>query len=232
MDLDDTLVTFDAVTEISWKQVCAEYCTGRDGLDPEVVRTAIKKISDWYWGDTERHRVGRNNLVVARRAIVSMAFEELNLPESDAISVADEYSAIRLENMYVVPEAIPMLQKLKGRSFPIGLITNGDAPTQNQKIDRFGLRGFFDFILIEGDLGFGKPDPRIFNHALEIIGKEPEQTMMIGDNLVWDVSAPQSRGIIGVWYDYRGNGISPESKVRPDMIISSLSRISDMLEEI
>ena len=72
----------------------------------------------------------------------------------------------------------------------------------------------------------------IFDLALEIIGKEPEQTMMIGDNLVWDVSAPQSRGIIGVWYDYRGNGIPPESKVRPDMIISSLSQISNMLEEL
>ena len=162
LDLDDTLVAFDAVTEISWKQVCAEYCTGRDGLDPEVVRTAIKKISDWYWSDAERHRIGRNNLIFARREVVTKAFEKLNLPEREAISVADRYSRIRLENMYVVPEAIPMLRKLKARSFPMGLITNGDAPTQNHKIDRFGLRGYFDFILIRGDLGFGKPDPSNF----------------------------------------------------------------------
>ena len=230
-DLDDTLVAFDAVTEISWKQVCTEYCSGNDKENPEVIHAAIRKVSNWYWSDPDRHRIGRSDLVSARRRVVTQAFNELNLPEPDAILVADRYSKVRLENMFVFPDAIPTLGRLKTRGIKLGLITNGDASTQNYKIDRFGLRNYFETVLIESDLGFGKPDPRIFNRALELLHFRPDEILMIGDNLVWDVSAPQSLGIRAVWYDYKGKGIPPESKVKPDIIMSSLSQLTDLLEE-
>ena len=99
-DLDDTLVAFDAVTNQSWKEVCLEYTTSKPGLDPEALFAAIRKVSDWYWSDPERHRIGRNNMAPARRSIVREAFLTMDLPEADADAVAERYSTVRLENMY------------------------------------------------------------------------------------------------------------------------------------
>ena len=48
----------------------------------------------------------------------------------------------------------------------LALVTNGAASLQRQKIARFELEPLFDLILVEGELGFGKPDERIYRLAL------------------------------------------------------------------
>ncbi len=48
----------------------------------------------------------------------------------------------------------------------LGLVTNGAAAAQRAKIERFELARFFDVIVVEGEAGFGKPDPRVFERAL------------------------------------------------------------------
>ena len=49
---------------------------------------------------------------------------------------------------------------------PLGLVTNGDATQQRDKIERHGLARFFDAIVIEGEFGAGKPDEIVYRHAL------------------------------------------------------------------
>ena len=150
-DLDDTLVAFDAVTNQSWKEVCLEYTTSKPGLNPEALFAAIRKVSDWYWSDPERHRIGRNNMPPARRSIVREAFLTMDLPEADADAVAERYSTVRLENMYLLPGAQSTLDLLLSRGYRLGLLTNGDGETQRYKIERFGLAKYFETILIEGE---------------------------------------------------------------------------------
>jgi len=169
-DLDDTLVAFDAVTDQSWRQVCLEYSTAKPRVEPEALFSAIKKVSDWYWSDPERHRIGRINLPVARRSVLREAFMALDLPETDADAVAERYSTVRLENMYLLPGAQSTLDQLLSRGYRLGLLTNGDGETQRYKIERFGLAKYFERILIEGEIGCGKPDVRMYWLALSALG--------------------------------------------------------------
>ena len=224
-DLDDTLVAFDAVTNQSWKQVCLEYTTSRPGLNPEALFAAIRKVSDWYWSDPERHRIGRNNMAPARRSIVREAFLTMDLPEADADVVAERYSTVRLENMYLLPGAQATLDHLLSRGYRLGLLTNGDGETQRYKIERFGLAKYFERILIEGEIGFGKPDVRIYWLALSALGLKPEQTYMVGDNLSWDVEAPQQMGIKAIWIDRKGTGFPVGSTVTPHRVIRDISEL-------
>ena len=224
-DLDDTLVAFDAVTNQSWKQVCLEYTTSKPGLNPEALFTAIRKISDWYWSDPERHRIGRNNMAPARRSIVREAFLTMDLPEADADAVAEGYSTVRLENMYLLPGAQSTLDHLLSRGYRLGLLTNGDGETQRYKIERFGLAKYFERILIEGEIGFGKPDARIYWLALSALGLKPEQTYMVGDNLSWDVEAPQQMGIKAIWIDRKKTGLPVGSTAAPHRVIRDISEV-------
>ncbi len=224
-DLDDTLVAFDAVTNPSWREVCLEYSTSKPGLNPEALFAAIRKVSDWYWSDPERHRIGRNNMPPARRRIVREAFLTMDLPEVDADALAERYSTVRLENMYVLPGAQSTLDLLRSRGYRLGLLTNGDGETQRYKIERFDLAKYFEMILVEGELGFGKPDARIYRLALSALGLKPEQTYMVGDNLSWDVEAPQELGIRAIWIDRKRTGLPIGSTAAPHRVIRDISEV-------
>jgi len=224
-DLDDTLVAFDAVTNQSWREVCLEYSTANPGLDPETLFAAIRKVSDWYWSDPERHRIGRNNMPPARRRVVREAFLTMGLPGDDADAMAERYSTVRLENMYVLPGAQSTLDLLRSRGYRLGLLTNGDGETHRYKIDRFGLAKYFETILIEGELGFGKPDVRTYRLALSALGLKPEDACMVGDNLSWDVEAPQELGIRAIWIDRKGTGLPIGSAAAPHRVIKDISEV-------
>ena len=73
----------------------------------------------------------------------------------------------------------------------------------------------FDHIQIEGEHGFGKPEERAYLHAMEALGVTAPETWMIGDNLEWEVEAPQRLGIFAIWIDVHGAGLpagSPSSR--------------------
>ncbi len=48
---------------------------------------------------------------------------------------------------------------------------------------------------------------------------------MVGDNLEWEVAAPQRLGITGIWHDWQDRGLPPGTNVRPDRIIRSLPEL-------
>ena len=228
-DLDDTLVAFEPVSEPSWHQVCREYTLTGSGKKARRIYEAIRKHSDWYWDDIDRHRQGRLDIRTARRSIVTAAFSDLGLPQSEAAHVADRYGAVRLENMYLLPGVEPTLQALRDRRITLALITNGESVHQREKIDRFGLGKYFSHIFIEGEVGSGKPGQEIYRKALSDIGASPEETYMVGDNIEWDIAAPQSLGIDGIWYDPDGSGLPPDAPAMPFRTIGNITELLDIL---
>lgn len=107
----------------------------------------------------------------------------------------------------------------------LALITNGAAAPQRAKIRRFDLERHCGAVLIEGELGFGKPDGRVYETALQRLGLSPDAVWAVGDNLEWDVAGPQRLGLTGVWHNYRCRGLPKGTRVRPDGIVSSLSEL-------
>ena len=107
----------------------------------------------------------------------------------------------------------------------MALVTNGGSITQRAKIERFSLKPLFDHIQIEGEHDFGKPDERAYLHAMAALGVQAHETWMVGDNLEWEVAAPQRLGIFAVWHDGFGRGLPLGTNVRPDRIIRALSEL-------
>ena len=196
------------------------------GLDPVVVYDAIERVREWYWADPERHRTGRLDLAAARREVADIALKDIGLHDfSLAQRIGDSYHALRDAGLQPFTDAIATVAWLKDSGCRLALLTNGSAGMQRAKIDRFGLAALFDQILIEGEVGFGKPEPRVYALALESLGVAPVDTWMVGDNLEWDVAQPQRQGIFGIWVDARGGGLPPRYPVRPDRIIRTLSEL-------
>jgi putative hydrolase of the HAD superfamily len=139
--------------------------------------------------------------------------------------LADRFSIFREEQVCLFPDAHQVVDALRGKGVLLALITNGAADLQRAKIDRFDLARRFHHIQIEGEHGFGKPEERAYRHAMTALGVAATETWMIGDNLEWEVVAPQRLGIHAIWYDPAGEGVPTGSAVRPDRIVRSLSEL-------
>jgi putative hydrolase of the HAD superfamily len=219
LDLDDTILEFDAHADPSWQQVADLHSDDLDGRTGDFLRS-LERTRKWYWGDPERHRRGRLAGVGATREIVALTLEAMSLPRVDlAGPIAVAYSERRLGAMRPFPGALETLRELRRRGLPLALLTNGDAPTQRGKIERFDLARHFDCIVVEGEFGVGKPDPRVFEHALSELGVGPESAWMVGDNLTWDVAGAQRVGMRGIWVDHRGTGLPADAAAEPDGIV-------------
>jgi putative hydrolase of the HAD superfamily len=229
-DLDDTLLRAYGRADLAWAKVTAELGAQLAPFEPADVAAAIQSHASEFWADPERHRYWRQRLYESRREVVRGAFAALpgashRLRDEVAVRVADRFSALRDEEMSLFPDACDTLDSLRARGVTLGLVTNGAAEPQRAKLLRFDLARRFDHIQIEGEHGFGKPEERAYRHALESLGVGAPEAWMVGDNLEWEVAAPQRLGIHAIWYDGEGRGLPAAAAVRPDRIIRALAEL-------
>ncbi len=225
-DLDDTIIAFGAHAAPIWRRICEEYSGKCELSDAYSLYRAIKEVSKWFWSDSERHKIGRMDLDNTRREIVNLAFKKLGVDDiSLAHEIADTFSEQRDETIKFFPKAEDTLRYLVDHNVSLALITNGEAQKQRSKVERFRLDRFFKTILIEGELGYGKPDDEVYLRALDDLSLSPEAVWSIGDNLEWEVLGPQKLGIFSIWNDFKGAGLPISSAVVPDRIVNSISEI-------
>lgn len=226
-DLDDTLIAFDGVSRQAWSECYEDFLARhRPRFSVDALREAVQTARRWYWGDPERHKTGRENLRSARREVVRIALATLGIEDEGIVrDLADRYSDRHDELIHPYPNTLSTLDALRGAGVRLSLITNGNSQGQRAKLVRFGLTEYFEFVLIEQELGFGKPDIRVYEHALSLMGLESRDVWMVGDNLVWDIEPPKRLGIRAVWHDWRSAGLPPDSRIVPDRIITDIGEL-------
>lgn len=124
------------------------------------------------------------------------------------------------------------LDALAGR-YRLGLIANQQSAVRHA-IRRDGIEPSFEVWAISEDLGFDKPDPRLFRHALDAAAADPERTVMCGDRLDYDVRPARAVGMRTVWV-LRGEAPddpTPEQLAEPDAAVGSLADLPAALEAL
>ena len=226
IDLDDTILDDSGSVEECWADACAEAARRVPGLDAVALQDAIAAYASWWWSDSERTKRGRLDLQAATLEIFGDVMRGHGCIDADVVTgIAKFYRALRNERATVFEGAIETLVCLRARGVRLGLMTNGAGPAQRAKIERFGLASYFEHIVIEGELGWGKPDPRMFETLLMALRVKPRETWAVGDNIEVDVFGAMDVGIRGVWVDASGCGLPAEATRLPDRVIASLSEL-------
>ena len=87
---------------------------------------------------------------------------------------------------------------------PVGALSNSSRELSVDKLARLGLTARLPLLVSPDDLGFGKPDPRVFALACERLGTEPARTAYVGDELDVDAQGARAAGLVGIWLDRPG----------------------------
>ena len=226
VDLDDTLLDYSGGVDACWEAACE---VAAPNVERAVLLAALIDARQWFWSDPERHRRERVDMLGAWTKIAARALEACGAASrAAAADIAAIYAERRRAAWRLFPEAVAFLTGLRQRRVPLALVTNGDARQQRDKIDRHDLARWFDVILIEGEMGYGKPDEKVYREALRQLGVAAADTWMVGDHLEFDVGAPQRLGLRGVWVDRAGAGLPANADISPHRVVRDLS---EMLEE-
>ena len=120
-----------------------------------------------------------------------------------------------------VPEDVPeTLQHLTNAGYPLGVVSNRMNAFDDLLAD-LGLCEYFDFTLAAGDVNAWKPDPAIFNQAVEWLGVLPEQILYLGDNFYADVVGARRAGLKPVLIDPEG--------IFPDADCTIVNQVNELI---
>ena len=113
-----------------------------------------------------------------------------------------------------VPEALSILNK---KGFQLAVVSNSDGSVEKGLSD-LGLAQYFHAILDSHVIGFEKPDPRIFEHALAVCNADPLRTVHVGDLYDTDIIGAKAAGIHSVLLDPYNDWNVTDCPKQPDLL--------------
>ena len=141
--------------------------------------------------------------------------------------MAEEYFKFYLKmyekNWRAFDDVEPCLLELS--SYRLGIISNGDFEQQSLKLERLGIKGYFECIITAGDIGIAKPDIRLFEIACNKINQVPQECFYIGDDLKTDILPCKKIGMTGIWINRKNEQLGFDNII----VINSLKDLKDLL---
>ena len=225
LDLDETLV--DGLNPEVVVQTCAAIASLYPELDAARLAAANREVWDDYWPTVEDEWTlgeldgAAVSLEAWRRALRKCGCTDESVAErTTRIFRQQSCAAYRLFD-----EAHDLVAAAQGARIPLALITNGASDSQRDKLAALGIGHWFETIVISGEVGLAKPDPRIFEVALEALAVERDAVWHVGDNLASDVTGAKATGLTAVWLN--GSGVARTADdPEPDIEIRSLSEVT------
>jgi putative hydrolase of the HAD superfamily len=120
-----------------------------------------------------------------------------------------------------------LLTDLRNRGLRIGIVTNGRTDMQTAKIAHLGFDSLADVVLISETVGIKKPDPKIFQMALEMLQRDAASTLFVGDHPVLDIAGGHAAGMDTAWLSLGRKWT--EGAVSPTHIISTLPELRPII---
>ena len=222
-DLDRTLWDFETNSHETLLEICNDYNLKKKGvLDYEDFINTYKIHNEKLWDLYRVDAISQKDLRRERfqRTLADFGINNFNLSEK----IGEDYIIICPRKNKLYPFAMETLDYLKEK-YILHIITNGFDKTQHTKLKHANLTPYFDQIITSEKTGVKKPNPAIFNHALNLAKSTKEESVYIGDDLVVDILACQNFGMKGIYFN-------PEKKEHKEKVafeISCLSQIKEIL---
>ena len=201
VDADDTLFDFQAGNRRAIGQLMEEL-----GLASDTVYDEYQQINHACWHELEQGRMTQQVLHVERfrRFLASKGRRD------DPEAVAVRFAQLLGQQAIPLPFAEEFVRRLSER-MPVVILTNGITEIQHSRMGRSPIRQWIHSLVISQEVGLAKPDPRIFQLALE--GVAPARAIMIGDGIQSDVRGANAAHVDMCWFNPKGAALPDDLHV-------------------
>lgn len=222
-DLDRTLWDFERNLAETFRDLYDEHRLVHLGIDDfEEFFRVYKEVNGKLWDAYRKGDITKNYLKVERyhQSLLAFGVDERGL----ATALSRDYIRLSPLKTNLLPYTIEILQYLEPK-YKMHIITNGFEEVQRLKLERSGLRKYFDKIIISERAGYKKPSPQAFEFSVNKAAAETESSIMIGDDLAVDIQGAMNYGMDQIWFNFTNE----VADFKPTHIIHDLSELKQIL---
>ncbi len=228
LDLDDTLFDHSYSVGKGLERIQQEYPAFLSHPVPELVRLyniALNEVyPDFLSGDIDFPEMRRRKF---QRFCLKAGVANTDAP--DTTTFHRIYDEAYNQHRRATPGSIEGVQCLKEAGFPVAVLTNGVRRGQEEKLRLIGLESLIPQLLLSEEAGAAKPDPRIFQWALEKTGMAAADVIMIGDNPINDIYGAQNAGIRAIHYDPAATTPTFSTELGEVPVMTNWSQLPELL---
>jgi putative hydrolase of the HAD superfamily len=214
-DLDHTLWDFEANSDLAFQAIFKKYSVHAN-LDKFL--NYYRTINENYWKLYREERITKEDLRIGR---LKDAFEKIKYKvDYDLINnLSIDYIEYLPKNNILFDGTLEILNHLYPK-YTMHIITNGFNEVQFKKIENSGLTKFFQTTITSEEVGVKKPNPLIFEYALQKAQATPSESIMIGDNWEADIMGAKNVGFDVIYCNFNAMPVGEN--------IKSISKLLDI----
>ena len=198
-DLDHTLWDFERNSSEALIEVYNIFNFSKvDKFSSSAFVNQFKEVNANLWDQYNHDKIDQEYLRNERFKIV---LAELGLkPEEVPENIGEVYLQICPTKGNVIPFAFEILSYLKEK-YQLHIITNGFEDVQDTKLISSNLKDYFEKVVTSERVGYKKPSKEMFNKAIEWIGGDKKEFIMIGDNIDTDIKGALNADLDVVYFN-------------------------------
>ena len=197
-DLDHTLWDFDKNSALTFEKI---FRLNNISIPIEDFIKHYEPINLAYWRLYRHNNIDKTSLRYGR---LKDSFDTLNVEISDELidKLSEDYITHLSTFNHLFTNTIEILNYLQ-KKYALHIITNGFHEVQEKKMRHSKIFHYFKTITDSEMVGVKKPNPKIFEFALDQAKALPNESIMIGDSLEADAQGALDYGLHAIWFNYK-----------------------------
>ena len=212
-DLDHTLWDFEKNSALTFAKILADH---KLQVDLDDFLEVYSPINLQMWALYRENKISKSALRYQR---LKQTFDALGMQVSDEVIdiLAHDYITHLSSFTHLLPNTVQTLEYLFPK-YKLHIITNGFQEVQERKLKGSSIHHYFQKIIDSEMAGVKKPDPYIFELALDMAKARPQNSLMIGDNLEADILGAKAMGMQVLHYNFHKDSDHGECIMINDLI--------------
>ena len=203
-DFDHTLAYRDGMWSFTIEQILHE--NGHPEINIEDIRRFVKDGFPWDFYELSHEELFKGKAwwnFLEEFVVRILVGNNIKQTEAEHLSTFVRERYLDTSYWYLYPESIDVLKQCKAKGYQCHILSN-HTPELPDLINYLGLNDYFEKLFNSAEIGYEKPNKRIYEYVLSKLDAEPCEALMIGDNFISDVSGARSNGIPAIWINRTG----------------------------
>ncbi len=206
-DLDHTLWDFDKNSALTFDKI---FSLHQIHIDRHAFLSVYEPINLSYWKLYREEKIDKPNLRYKRLRDTFDAIQ-FDVTDDTIHQLSEDYITYLATFNHLFEGTFDLLEHLKNR-YQLHIRTNGFDEAQQRKMDNANISQYFKTVTNSEIAGVKKPNPIIFNYALERANAQPHESIMIGDSLEADIMGALDVGFDAILFNYHNHEPEPSIK--------------------